>query len=272
MPGAKLTMLINVSTGVGGTSPVGKTRTGGFTESWYLDHWPLTTADYTAFDSLCSRRSALLPTGGIIVGRRYQRVDPVGPSTTDSREFPAASGLLSDMPQMAMYCRGRTAAALNIRPIYIRAIPDARIFRGEYLPSLDYDASLTAYFNQARNFCMRGLDFTLAEHLIKAIAADGTGTFVVAGASPAVGDMVTIRYAKNSADRLRGGAYRFTATNLVAGTFAIAGWEHGACTGGTLQERAYNLPFITSVDISRIVVKKVGRPFDLFSGRQSNRS
>jgi len=265
-------MLINVSTGIGGATPVGRVRTGGFSESWYLDHWPLTSADYANFDSLCSRRAALLPIGGTIVGRRYQRVDPVGPSNTDSRAFPGASGLLCDMPQMTLYCRGRTAAALNIRPIYIRSIPDARIFRGEYLPSTDYDASLNSYFAQARNFCMRGLDFTPSEYNIKAIDADGVGTLVATGAALAIDDLVTVRYVVSTSGALRGGSYRLLAFSSGAGTFALQGWEHGEGVRGTMQFREYNLPFITSVDISRIVTKKVGRPFDLFSGRQSNRS
>lgn len=270
MAKAKLTMLFQASSGTGPTDQTARVRVGGWSESWYLDHWPLTSNDNIRFGNLMRSRAALLPTNALIVGQRYQQVEPVGASSTGAKVYPGRAQAAQDIPQMALYCRVRSSDNPNIRPMYLRALPDARVFRGEYYPSSTYDQALNDFFAELRNFRFRGADLVTGLKDIRTIGADGS-VYCYEAHGLAVGNKVTIlRSEQASTGNLVGGQYR-VATVVSSTTVTLNAWPHGIADGGQLRPYSIVYPTVGEVDIARVVTRKVGRPFDQYRGRAGTR-
>ncbi len=264
----KCTLLIQHTTG--GKAGEGGARVGGWSESYYADTTEFTVA-LVRTNALCSLRAALLPQGSVVVGQRYQQVNPVGTSRTGSATFAGNGGVPQDIPQMALYCRARTQNTANVRELVIRGLPDERVVNGNYDPERTYTAALNQFFTFLRTgWVMRGLDLSQQRTAIVSIVAPGTITTTVPhGLS--VGQQFKILRTTQSNGRQAGGVYTVltTATNkTLTADIDLA----LPAKGGSVRAYAIVYPPIGDCEIDRVGIRKVGRNFFQYRGRAVRRS
>jgi len=268
MPVYKLTMLIDYVSDPGGTGA--GTRVGGWSESVYWD--ALGPDTVTGFNTLCQKRAAMLPAGSSVIGQRYQQVDPtVGGSSTGGFRYPSpgGTGFERDIPQAAILMRIGATGFANKRPMYLRGIPDGQIVGGELRLEPPWKDAFLAYLTELAGWKFRGRDLTAPT--VPIFSIDGTGNVVTEQPiTLAVADMVRIL-------RFRGGSIingRFPVETVTSTTvFKLRGWNGGSGTGGKIRKDNYVYPVMArnQMAVSRIVVRKVGRPFFQYRGRRSKK-
>lgn len=263
----KCTMVFSLTTALSDpNAPIH--RTGGWTENHFVDNNDFSLVRLL-FQGLCETRAQLLPTGASITGQRYQRVSPVGASQSTAVVYPGASGLQTDVPQMALLCRVPTVNARNVSRLTIRGIPDARVVQGEYSPSYAFNTSLRRFFTQLSQFMMEGRD--LSQTAVQILFIQANGNFrTIQPHGLAVNNQVQVIRSQNETTKLyAGGKFVVTAvTDNWAGT--LNGWTGGDCRGGTIRIAAnafYQLNG-AAAEVSRVVVRKVGRPSVGYRGRR----
>ena len=223
--------------------------------------------------SLCEARARLLPVQSGIVGQRYQQLDPKGRSQSGASRFPGSSGILNDVPQMALLCKIPTSDGLRIRQLVLRGIPDARVVNGEYQASQQFRADLQNFFNVLSGFSMRSLGLGLTNS--KTGSIDASGLFTSSFDLPvyAVGDRIRFENFQNATGQRFFGNSTVKSVGPGPNQLVVQNWTLGALTGGRIFRYDPSYPFLDGslASISRIVVRKVGRPFDQYRGRSSNR-
>lgn len=243
-------------------------RTGGWSESVYENR---DNPARDQFEELCKRRARLLPLGAAIIGQRYEGIVDARGSTTGGKIFVGASGLESDVPQMALLCRVPSLNSANISKLTLRGIPDVRVREGEYNPSIQFDRDLTNYFSWLSGYRFKARNLTSITIDIGGI--DSGGLVTLAGNNPGflVNNRVRVLRTMNNDDRQLGGAFRVT--GVTSTTVQLANWANGECLGGRLrlEETIYADFDGANGSILRAVVRKVGRPFGGYVGRSSKR-
>lgn len=263
----KCTMVFSLTTALSNANaPVH--RTGGWSESHFIDNASFTQVR-TLFEALCQERALLLPTGASITGQRYQLINPIGASQSQATLFPGASGLQTDVPQMALLCRVPTIGARNISRLTLRGIPDQRVVEGEYSPSQGFNTALRRFFTQLSSFRMEGRD--LAAENVPTLRIFANGVYRTQDPNAfAVNSVVRVMRAVRDVDG-----------RTVSGTFVVQtvvdtrngtlfDWTGGDTRGGTMRLNGIAYPQLDGANaaVSRVVVKKVGRPSAGYRGRR----
>jgi len=241
------------------------TRSAGWSESYYYP-----TVDFdraiNVTRQLSSARAGPLATGGNIIGQRYQIVDPVGPSRSSSMGYTGGSGLVADIPQMALYCRARASGSTNARELVLRGIPDARVVGGTYSPSQDFERRVDIFFAALRNgWVMRGRDMNQQRSPIVSIATDGVVTTTISHGL-AAGDRVQVLRTTLPNGRQAGGVYTVLEP-VTSRTFKIATTIALPTTGGSARKALVVTPSYGDISVDRIGTRKVGRVFFPYRGR-----
>lgn len=267
MPAYKYTALFELNTTANPTSPI--RRQGGWSESWYSP----SANDMPFFHTLLAARAAMLPDSARIVGQRLQQVDPVAPSQSFATPFAGNLTYRTDVPQMALFLRC-TSNLRNTRPLYLRGIPDSQVVEGEFFPVPPYGDLLGSYatllVSQAWRFRGRDLD-QLRWNLLAVVEVAGQ-IRVITELAPGwvANDIVTLSGVVLPDGSKASGKVRIL-TPLDAFTFPVAGWTQGTGLTGTGVKVTYVYPIVRSVVLSRVVTRRVGRPFTGYRGRRSNR-
>lgn len=266
----KCTLLIE-SRSANSQADATRSRIAGWSESWY-DEGPFSETKRAYTISLAQKRAALLPTGSSVVGQRYQEVDPIGASSTGSRVFAGGAGLQADIPQMALLLRIPGVGVKNFRPFYLRGLPDARVNEGEYSPSSIYTNKLIQFLLELEQWNFRGRN--LAATTVPILTIDNAGVFQLeADSAIAVNDMVRVLRTNLATGGQFGGRFRVSA-KPTARTGTLADWTAGPAAGGRIRADSIIYPVVPGGlkpedVISRVVTRKVGRPFAGYSGRDS---
>jgi len=266
---SKYTMFFQVATGNVAENPQA-IRLGGWTESVYDDN--LTSANTATFPKLMARRAALLPDTGLIVAQRWQNLDPVGPATITLQRYPGSSGPC-DYPSLSLLCRFVGEGVRNSRPYYLRAVPDAMITRGEYTPDANFRRRVNVWISEMGGWNFKAQD--LGNQVLDIIGIEADGTFTLAGDLVGLAANSRVKVFRTTVlltERQVGGY--FWVTQPTPTSYKLVNWPHGESAGGTMRLANYIYPNIPNADggtTGRIVTKKVGRPFEQFRGRQSNR-
>lgn len=254
-------------------------RAGGWTESWYSTKALDSAAFNTAWTNLLRTRAALMPANVTIIGQRVQTVDPLGPARTFENVYKGPGTLQNDLPQVALQWQMNSGAGPNHRNVTLRGVPDARVVKGEYVPIADYNAALIAHFRELiDNWLMRAKDRTQPRVRIRSVTSDTPNGYQVTTQAPhgfIVGDTVQILSGLAS----NGKKYSFTARVAVVDdamkvhVYPNEDLNYGGLTGGRIQKLviSYQSVFLNTPEITDplAVVRKVGRPFHQFHGRQT---
>jgi hypothetical protein len=263
----KCTMLFELATNK--TAGLSNNRIGGWSETWYRT---TITGLKGAFETLCQARARLLPNGALVVGQRYQELVLGGGSQTASARYPGIGGNPADVPQMALLCRASAQGAPNRRGITLRGIPDAVVVQGEYAPTTNFTNDLQAFFTLLKSnlWRFRGKDLTATQVPLISISSAGLATTALAH-SFSNGTVVRILRAAKLDKEVVSGLFTLGGAAPTGTTFTMPNWGPDATTGGLARLEGTVYPVVNEVNISRVVVRKVGRPFSGYRGRASNR-
>jgi hypothetical protein len=279
--GMKGVILFQMNTEAGASSPgigyVGRAHVGGWSETVYLGGTDV--QDFLARlrgggpygSGLLPARAALLPQSARIIGVRIYQVGG-GKAQAFPVAFPGSSGLVTDVPQAAILCKGGNYAGGVSRRWTVRCIPDSQISSGEFSPSGAFQSAVQTYFNQMA--WMQFLASDLTNPVGQIFSIDDTGKVTLRGVSTfAVNDILIFnRLVTNT------GLSRLEAVVTGIGPqptqFSIGGWPAGTtATGGTCTVKSksyYNLDVGLSA-VVRAVVRKIGRDSEPYRGRRSKR-
>lgn len=253
-------------------------RTGSWTESWYLNGNSIPSAISMAIQGpagganlgIVPLRASLLGLGASIIGVRFQVVDPRGPSQVIAVNYVGTATLKQDIPQMALLVRCPSIGAANVRRFTLRGIPDQYVTEGEYTPDLGFTTAFLSYVAQLTNWVFPGRDLSITP--VEILAIDNTGKVTCWGNHGYnVNDKVRILRTMDAKHKLQGGLFQVSGTGPTAIEFTVRNWVLGATTGGHVRKenKAYLQPDVANTSVSRVVTRRVGRPFAGYRGRQS---
>lgn len=273
----KFTMLFNYASNTSVPSATPK-RTAGWSESWYHDTNDIGFAldlarngNFT-FGPLLPTRASNLAAGCSIVGQRVQVINPRGPSQTFAFGYPGSAADPQDIPQVALLTKVPSIGSPNVRLNVLRGLRDGVVVEGEFKPSTADLVSLANYFDALGAWRFRGRDLTLPAYPIVFITSGG-GVQLTVPHALAAGDMIRVMHTMQSGGSQFGGVFKVEAVGPSSSQLSIMNWTGGATTGGTIRKEAIGYPLVDSnnVSISRIITRRVGRPFVGYRGRRSAR-
>jgi len=275
MPVQKAQLLFQVT-----TDPPDRTSASPHTGGWSESFWSQVTfpASSSGFNLLIAKRQNLLPTQASIVGYRMStytivgnRFVPVG-SSQGRLQKPGRSATLTDLPQVALEMSGTTAAGPNNSRFNLRCMPDTQMVRGEYQPSDTFKNAVREFCDVlvAGQWCFVGRDLTLASQRVLSINGN-TVTLAGSIAATLTVDSMRLLNVKDTDGNPVKGSFRVMDMGAV-GVYTVMGLTGVTAgeSGAARLDRPILCPF-SLVEPNRAVVRKVGRPFEGYRGRQSNR-
>lgn len=265
----KVDLLFHQSTNLGAStsSPV---RTGGWSEGHYYSG--SLTALKAAIERLASIRANMLTTATSIVGQRIRIVG--GGSQVLTKRYPGVQSLRADIPQVGLLVSCQAKNAPNVRRWVLRGLPDTRVEEGEYSPSTQMQLSISAYQQELDRggWRFRGRDLSAGISRIESIS--NTGVVLMEEAlAVEEGDFVRVNRSRDDDGDIVSGRFRVSAA-VNSFQFTLANWTAGHCVAGKMSFDNHALFLMDGLtfNVSRVVIKKVGRSFFQYVGRRSNRS
>lgn len=250
-------------------------RTGGWSESiWKNSDVP----DPIGMGILMSRRRNMLPRSCTISGYRQQlftfnaaSVLVAGGAQTVLNTLAGNTAFAPDVPQMAAMCNASSAAGVNTRKFSLRGIPDEMVENGEAAFTPAFKGMMTNYFDELVTgaWGFRGRDLTQPILDIVGVAA---GVLTFAAAPPfVVGEYCELIKCKTLEGVPVTGKFRVTAVGALTLTLQNFPNISGLLPSSKCTRYVDKFFQITDATFSRIVVRKVGRPFVGYRGRRSKR-
>lgn len=270
MPVFKCTSLFQCSTTVAGRAGKFASRLGGWSESWYYTTAAITDA-ILAHTTLNVQRARLLGASSAIIGQRYQQVDPVGGSTTRNSGHPGGAEL-TDMPQLALLVSLRSSDNLYRRSVMLRGWPDDWTVTGELNQWNVWGPLIDQFMSGLNGWSFRVRSKATPTVPIQSISPEG---LVVTNGNHGLiaTDRVRILRPQTTLRRSPAGVYWiYSITNPT--TFTLRDWPNDAtATSGQMRKEAITYAPIGLVNwnVRNSRVRKVGRPFEVFSGRAGTR-
>jgi hypothetical protein len=250
------------------------TRTGGWSESyWLADDAP----NPTAVAALRSARRLLLPSSCVIDGYRQQLFTLVngvyspGGASTVLGALVGNQSYTADVPQMALQLNASSNIYTNTRKFSIRGIPDVCVAGGEANFSAGYKGLLTSFFNAISSnvFGYPGRDLTQPVQGIAGVAGnvltlDGAAAF-------GVNDWAELIKCRTLEGVPVTGKFKVTA--VAGATVTLLDFPNisGLVPTSKITRLVQRFNPMQTIDYSRIVVRKIGRPFVQYRGRRSKR-
>jgi len=268
------------------TAPTNRTAAdphiAGWSESFY------STSDLTAgaakIIALITARATILPKTASIVGYRIGFYNIVGrklqPAGTQTAKYRQVGNIAweTDVPQVSLMFGGNAGGTANTNRFAARCIPDVMVNNGEYQPTTAFSANVQAYIQAllTGGWGFIGRDLTAWQAPISDITAPGVVSFVGAFpvGQPGLGDYLRFHYAYQANSLPITGTYRIGSIDFANNKMTLLGWQGGAMPNvtGFMRWDKIAMNTFSAININRIVVRKVGRPFENYRGRRSNRA
>jgi hypothetical protein len=255
-----------------------RSHLGGWSESLIWDAntlSPLLNAlriGYGGKPALLPARAALLGKGADIVGVRFYQ-GGTGKGQSLALQYPGAAGVETDVPQMALLIKAAPASAVVTRRFTLRGIPDGVIQVGEFNPPTWFVTAVANYFDALGNFSFSAVDPGQTTYPI--VSVNGAGEVRINGPFPpfTVNQVVYIQKTIDANGIARSAKLPIGSVDPTNNKFTVIGWTFSVCTGGIATAKSKANFQINSANcaVSRVVVRKVGRPFEQYHGRRSKR-
>lgn len=273
--GWKVTFLFEQTNVVGSGSSVSAGRQSGWSESWYFPDVGFSSTLLTRASNIAIARCALLNRNAKIVEIRLKDL-----SSNQVLVNPVTFGGLGpacDIPQMALLVLVQSADSFNRRLVELRGIPDDWVSGGELSPgaaSAAFSTWRTSLVAQGAYFS--GLDKTIPRFGVQSVVAAGNIiTLFLNEPSTGIAPDLWLRFYRVKPDATCCGSICDAQVTGVTSPTIITARQNGAvnASGGKVGVRPdlelhplAGDPF--GPKIERVVTRKVGRPFDAFSGRK----
>lgn len=281
MSNIKLTFLFELTTITKGTTVIPGRETG-WSETLVTQAGSVGDPILAQFaNGYAQRRMPLLANQGKLIGYRFHSLD-----NNSTRAFPlgapwTGTGGDCTMPQVALLARLYCRNGINNRALELRGVPASLVTTGEYVPGGIAPGILSSFFQYiCQNFGMLGVDKGFPHFGVTSISAGGVAALSEDQTGIGVGD--TVRFYRTRYDSTccgSVGTYKVTAAAARSLTLDHYFPAENA-TGGKVAKwtKPTYLQFDNSSTtgvgangwgLQRSVIRKSGRPFDLFSGRRS---
>ena len=291
MVATRMSLLFQVTTNPTDPSTASQ-HTGGWSESlWYNGSSPL---DPTTLSNLCTKRALLLPRAASIVGIRYALYEITGnklkPGGTSAAKIlkPGHPSLSVGLPQDSLEISGQSASTPNNNRFRLGCLPDEECSNGEYQPDSTYKASVTNYLNMILgtgptsgggpySFVCRDLS-TPAVRVLSVVPLGGAKqqlqVVTDASALTSVGNYLRFHRCYDQAGNPIKGSYVIDSISGGTNTYVLNGAPQQTVVkpSGLIRHDTLILVTYGSLNVSRAVVKKIGRPFQAYRGRASNKT
>lgn len=255
----------------------GRNHIAGFSESLIWDGGStsnLITALTQGFGNapaLLPARAGFLTDNASIIGVRLYEGGS-GRGSFRALSSPGTGGK-GDIPQMALLGYMPLQGITRARRFIWRGLPDAAVIGGEFSGDFAIRNAIVNYGAALANFSAYGTGNPTAYRIL---AIDNLGIVTLDNMRVvpwAVGTTVQFSRVVNAAGNNVSANYNITALGPFPFQFTVAGWAHGVCSGGTVREKPNSSLFamVGAPTVSRVVPRKVGRPFELYRGRRSKR-
>lgn len=270
---ARLSFLFQMSTAPApGTTA--RIHTGGWSESFWAFNPPASSSVW--IQRLATARALLLPKTASIVGFRIaeftivqNKFKPVG-STSGKLVRNGNPAYVTDQPQCALSYSLLTTEGPNVSSATLRCVPDDMIVGGEYSPAGNFGFDLSAYLNEIVTGNWRFAGRKISNPTANIVGIAGNVVTVNANLNP-TDNVSYVRFlnAKNEDGDSIIGTYLVTAH--TATTLTLAGYKGGNMTvpSGKVRIDEVSTFLTTSWNLGRASVRKIGRPFENYRGRQS---
>lgn len=261
------------------TVPTQASKAISHTAGWSESHWRqnVLTQDDQILTRMLNARAGMLPKQAAMIGLRIGQFTIAGnrvlPGQTSIRKFlkPGQQGYSCDVPQMALEL-GASTSGVNSSKFSVRGIPDNQVVQGEYAPTDAWDQRLQEYMNalSSQGWQMLGRVLTNETFKINGISASGVCTLAVAPTF-ANGAQIRVLRCNDTNGAPVNGVYQ--ASQVAGTTFVLNNWPQGVVVVAKGSVRVDAVDNFTLIDVepSRIVVRKVGRPFEQYRGKRSRR-
>jgi hypothetical protein len=239
----------------------------------FSEHTWLNTDDLVAIKSYCQiqygpTRTALLPSNITLIGATVY-LSGTGRGIDIPLGFQGQTGT-QDQVNVGILCESRNPSAVNQRRWWVHALPDEMLTNGEFRPTVAQALSVSLYF------AAMGVGYWLGQsrsNVQEIVTISNTGLVSLAVNHPyAVGQFLKINRTVNASGKQFGGTFQVATVGPLATQFTLASWNGGDCLGGTIFQESFSLKSFAEGDgpyVVRAGTKRVGRPFDLYRGRQS---
>jgi hypothetical protein len=261
------------------TQPTQAAKATARTAGWSESHWRQDSLapENDILVRLLNARAGMLPKQAAMVGLRIGQFTKEGnrllPGQTSVRKFlkPGQAGYSCDVPQMALELGGSTSG-INSSKFTVRGMPDNQVVNGEYAPTDAWDQRLQEFMNslEAQGWQMVGR--VLTNQSYKVVSVSATGVCALGVPTPfANGNTVRLLRCNDELGRPVNGVY--TVSQNAGSTFLFDNWPQGVTVSakGTVRLDAIDFFTYTNIEVSKVVVRKVGRPFGSYRGKRSKR-
>jgi hypothetical protein len=252
----------------------------GWSESLWWDSNDVTSliralkTGYGRLPPLGPSRAALLGNSAQVIGARLY-AGGAGKGQSIAFSFPGNASSNVNQPQSAILVVAAPTASAVSRRFTLRGVPGSQESAGEFNPSVAYAKAVSDYFQALGNFSFLANDYTVTQFKILNVSL--TGVVTINGAFPtfAINDIVTVKNTLDSGQVRRNYTGQVTALDPTHNMLTLSNptWPWGATTGGMIWKPSKVLYLINPANcsVTRIVTRKVGRPFEQYRGRRSKR-
>ncbi len=221
---------------------------------------------------LLPSRAALLSQNAQVIGVRLYS-GGAGKGQSFALAYPGTTGAISDNPVQAILVKVGNVNVGAVRRFTLRGVPDAQIVGGEFVPDQNYVNAVNAWMHALSNFAFIAIDPTQLPSPVFNITAAGLCTINGPAQPFLVNQIVTFNKVLDANGFKRSFRGSVTSIGPQNNQFTVAAWPFGVGTGGTVGLKAkgtFSMDYNT-MNVNRLVSRRVGRPFELYRGRRSRR-
>lgn len=249
---------------------IGSEHAFGFSETFWMNPGVAANVKTYIQTFFAPRRAGILPSNVKIL-------DALMYTSGGGRGTPVPIGMsgiqpVSDQVNVAALVSTRHTTAPAQRRWWVHCLPDVFVQSGELYLTVAQAGQFQSYLTAMNGTQWLGL---VQNSLQSVITISTNGLVTLPGVSPfSVGQLLRVTRTLDASKR-RVGAQKFVASiGPLSNQFTLADWTLGATTGGSIFRPTYDFYTIGEGDgahIERAGTKRVGRPFDLYRGRQPAR-
>jgi hypothetical protein len=259
------------------TAPLDLTASRPHVGAWSEQLWFASDIDLElrANSQMLQKRAAMLPAEAEIIGYRKEkfnfqgnRMVPAG-TVSFNKGYPGEATFHIDAPQVSLGFVGSVNNSPNRNRFFLRALPDDLCVKGEYQPTPEFAGLINRWAASviAMGAGFVGRNTANAASRVNLIA----GNVVTLSADPGanVGDYLRFFHVKADNTLPVKGTYLVTAKAGL--TFTLQGLAGHDLThpNGLVRKDELALYQYSSINFTRVGVRKVGRPSELYRGRRA---
>jgi len=262
------------------TTPENRRDASPHSGSWSEGYWAPDeyATDGSVVNDIANRRAGFLPAQASVIGWRVQQYTISqnkllpGGSQTFKKRFPGIANFSLDAPQVSLQYSASVVARSNTIRFTTRCIPDDNVVGGELSAGTLLFARLNAYRLALVTGAVGGIVRDLSQPSVRVLRIQAGGLVILAAGSGLVADdYMRLNRVRDAQGNPVSGAFRVSSINFPVYTVLGLDPTLTAGEGGTARKDLVVFAAFSSINNDRVVVRKIGAPFERYRGRRSRR-